>query len=183
MPGWPHWTTPGWFLDLVRQVAPIVLDPYANGAGEVQARNAWHWPELPRPLPENGTILCAHSVHDALDEDWYDDDEIGRGLVFVNPNYDKMRINGPRMCQQGERGLQILGLVPSSTDAEWWHQMVKSADVACFWKGRIRFDNPPAGSKVDQPRGGSFVPLWGKDLVEKFIEVFEPYGEIVRLKS
>ena len=40
------WLTPGWFLDLVRQVAPIALDPCAHTMGLVHAITEWQGSEF-----------------------------------------------------------------------------------------------------------------------------------------
>jgi phage N-6-adenine-methyltransferase len=158
---WPHWATPTSFLDKVRRMGPIELDPCASefSRGRVAALE---WTE----------------ADDGLARDW-----TGRGLVFCNPVYGteiqhwalKLEVEG---C---DKGTEIVALLPSRTDARWWHNLVDGAQAGCFVKGRVQFDNPPPDAQGGGSNLPSFVCYWGPR-VDAFLAAFADAGLCVRLR-
>lgn len=69
---------------------------------------------------------------DALRHDW-------TGRVFCNPPYG--RAIGAwlkKAWQSAQAGATVVCLVPSRTDASWWHQWCMQGDIF-FIRGRLRF--------------------------------------------
>ncbi len=176
--GWTHWCTPEHFLDRVRELGPIGLDPFSNPRSKVNASVAWGWPPPGGGLFERPWCPRGFEWKDSLKENWR-----GYGLVFCNPPYGKeLPPCIDKMCTEGERGTEIVALIPSSTDTKWWHKVVNSADAGVFVQGRIAFDNPPPGSKGDAPSMVSFVAYWGPQ-VEAFFDAFGDMGAITLLRD
>lgn len=164
------WLTPQWFLDLVRKVAPIYLDPCADtGPG--------NWTGATRRIVQAGPGLagCGLSIN------WsHQDDE----QAFINPPYgrhlagdiepdrplykgkgDTRKIVGygtgwaKKICQYQHAATV---LVPVRTDQEWWHDLRKWADMTLLWKSpeygsRIRFVHPVTRRLGPSPNMASTV--------------------------
>jgi hypothetical protein len=202
--GWPHWTTPKSFLDRVRKVGPIGLDPCGNEASTVGAGTAFH-----------GAMIDA----DGLAMPWqpYTSGNIHpNGLAFVNPDYSATKAWIAKMIEEARRGVEIITLVPARTSTPWFHAILQSGDAGLLWgPGRIRFENPPPPrcrkckvSAADEaevpsrhqicpfgedgehawtepgksPSIESFVGYWGPR-VDAFFDAFDGAGELLRLKA
>lgn len=179
-----RWRTPGWFLDLVREVAPIVLDPASaedNPTGAAQFFTPEH----------NGLALPWPAI----------------GLVFVNPPYGQ-HLSGDvepyrlitkkdkktgsvwivgfgtgwakRMASHTGEGLY---LVPCRRETEWWRELNDWCDWRCEWRSpkhgaRINFEADPR----DPPskNGSTFAStiFYRGPNVRRFIRTFETHGEI-----
>lgn len=148
------WCTPGGLLRLVRQVGPICLDPCGNPGSIVHAVREYRL--------DRG--------EDGLRLPW----AVG-GLCFVNPPYgDAIGAFTRRMAREGAAGVEIIGLLPARVDTAWWQRDVVTADAICFWSGRLKF----LGARDSAPFP-SAIAYWGPQ-VERFVEVFAPYGWAVR---
>lgn len=120
------WCSPSVLLDVVREVAPIGLDPCSNANSIVNATVNWN-------KDENGFI-----------REWS-----GHGLVYVNspygrqlPNWvDKVcaEVNTARFRAAGE----LIMLTPSRTDTFWFAKARGRCDALCFWHGRLTFSGAP----------------------------------------
>lgn len=145
------WQTPPEVLDLVRQVAPIGLDPCTTKNNPVGAFE-WIWPE----------------VANGLDLPWWP----AHGLAFVNPPYGRQLAPwAAKIAAEGQRGMELICLVPARTDTRWWRNIETAARV-CFWRGRIRFVGAPASAPFPSALG-----YWGPR-PERFAEVFGARGGI-----
>lgn len=110
-----HYTPPS-FLDLVREVAPIDLDPCWSPKSLVRPRRAY-------------TVA-------GLTDPWSCDD----GLIFVNPPYGRGIGEWVARCARaGVAGHSVLALVPARTDSLWFQSAIQVASAVCFLRGRLRF--------------------------------------------
>lgn len=153
----PNWETPDSFLDVVRKMGPIMLDPCTTLANPVGA-SMFHTPD-----------------DDGLIRDWYRHGIVG--LNFVNPPYGRgLGAWSAKMRDEAKRGAEIVGLLPARTDTKWW-QAVTTADAVCFWRGRLKFKGAPSAAPFP-----SAVPYWGPRAAE-FRRVFAPHGWVVFSKQ
>jgi hypothetical protein len=114
------WNTPQSFLELVRKVAPIGLDPCSNATSLVGA---------PSQFWEGG-----------LEEDWS-----GFGLVYVNPPYGRALGEwSEKIAKEAVADTEMIVLVPARTDTKWFHRLWKRCNALCLWKGRITFEGAPS---------------------------------------
>jgi len=167
------WRTPPYFLDLVRQVGEIALDPAS--------------------APDNPTNARRFYAQDGLALPWDRD-----GLAFINPPYGA-HLSGPVEPDYVHRRKSVItghgrgwarrivqdqgdwiALVPTRTDAAWWHELHAAADWGVFWRSpehgsRIQFVDPDTG----RPRGGSTLAssvfYHGAD-ADRFLRAFSPHG-------
>jgi hypothetical protein len=153
------WNTPESFLDVVRQLGPIGLDPCSGAGSTVGARVEWR--------PDQGD--------DGLLDDWG-----GLGLVYANPPYGKtIKQWAAKIADEAARGVEIVALLPSRTDTTWFQNHVSTrADAICFWRGRLRFidaDGKPAKSGATFPcMAAYFGPR-----ADRFRAIFAVHGFIV----
>lgn len=169
------WRTPGRVLELVRQFAPIALDPCTTLDNPTDAPIIYVAPgtALEGPGLEN--------VHvDGLGEPWIDlvlahDDE---GLVYFNPPYG--RLIG-RWTERGRlnarNGVECLGLLPARPDTRWFQDDCMpwksyGSDAVCFWRGRLTFEGAPAPAPFP-----SAIVYWGHRPY-RFADVFSSVGSI-----
>jgi hypothetical protein len=62
------------------------------------------------------------------------------GLVYVNPPYGSALSDwSQKIAAEANAGLEIVALVPSRTDTEWFHRMWGSARCTLLWRGRLKF--------------------------------------------
>jgi hypothetical protein len=121
--------TPAEFLDLVRRLGVIGLDPCSN----------------PHSIVNANIELSLENGQDGLTADWLD-----RGLVFVNPPYGralpiwikKASDSWHQSIQEG-RDFECLMLVPSRTDTRWFTTGLLNASALGFWRGRLTFLGAP----------------------------------------
>lgn len=145
------WQTPDSVLELVRQFAPIVLDPCTSSDN---------------PTGAHSFITCG-----GLEERWY---EAG-GLVYVNPPYGRELPRWADKCRlEAKLGASIILLVPSRTDTRWWHAC--EADCAAFalWRGRMTFKGAPSTAPFP-----SCLFYWG-DRAWSFARTFEHVAKVIR---
>lgn len=120
--------TPPWLLEMVRELdreRGIGLDPCSNATSMVRARTAF-------TIVENG-----------LERSWR-----GHGLVFVNPPHSMSpnhidpwmeKAHREFVAGEGDRTDQLVGLVPSKMDTDWFHTYVVPMRMKCFLRGRIKY--------------------------------------------
>lgn len=122
--------TPPWFLERVRRLGPIGLDPCSNPTSMVQAKTSYD-------IETNGLV-----------QSWR-----GHGLVFMNPPHSLSPMNiEPWIVKlraefvEAERPHRwdtprdaFVGLVPAKCGPEWFHSIIRDCTARCFLKGRIRF--------------------------------------------
>jgi len=175
-----RWRTPVWFLELVRRVGPIVLDP-ASTADNPTGALAWYTPaqnglRLPWPVS---------------------------GLVFVNPPYG-VHLSGPvdpwrlvvkkstvlgfgsgwaaRMAQHAGEGLY---LVPCRRETDWWRSLNEWCDWRCEWASpargaRINFVLDPSDPVPEKKNGSTFAStvFYRGPNIARFFTAFELHGEM-----
>lgn len=163
-------TPPEW-LDLVRQVGPIALDPATTEENPCDAE------------------VFLYPPYDGLNEDWRA--HAKGGLCYVNSPYgDELPDWAAKIADEGMRGCEVISLTPARTDTAWFRKMT-TADQLCFVRGRIKFYgfNPLTGKfergawskkskkwMPDSPAGfPSLFAYWGPK-PDRFREVFGPYG-------
>jgi site-specific DNA-methyltransferase (adenine-specific) len=149
------WRTPPEVLDLVRQLAPIALDPCGCNGDVVGAAVSWR-------LQRDG---------DSLAKDWsLDPLPMSAGLIYCNPPYG--RKIGPfiEKCRETWEvgGRQVVALVPARTDAKWF-QDAHPTTVTLF-RGRLRFVGAPSSAPFP-----SALLFWGWQR-RRWLDVFGPHG-------
>lgn len=149
--------TPEWFLECVRYVNIIRLDPCTTRANPTRADYI-------------RTIDCEP---DGLETDWRHPGK--RGLVFVNPPYGRGLMDGwaRKICHEAGRGNEIIALVRGDTSTEWAHILFKECTFCCFPK-RIRFKGA-----TGSPNFHNLVFYFGPNL-DVFRVAFGRVGPIVR---
>lgn len=106
------------------------------------------------PCCQHETAKCAKHYtpdEDGLAQDWSGD------VVFMNPPYG--REIGKWMQKafdESERGAVVVCLIPSRTDAAWWHEYAMRGEVR-FLRGRIKF-----GGHTNSAPFPSAIVIFGK---------------------
>lgn len=181
------WLTPFWFLDLVREIGPIALDPCADASNRTAAERFY---SRESDWRASGIRLGPCGLRGSWDRD---------GLAFVNPPYGR-HLGGPvdpgaeikRLGETIGHGTgwarriaedegEWIALVPSRTDAAWYHTLLGAADVTCLWRSkrygsRIHFCRED-GSKATGTNYPSSVFYRG-DRLDKFWDTFAGHGWI-----
>jgi phage N-6-adenine-methyltransferase len=152
-----EWNTPDWLLELVRQIAPIGLDPCSNPTSTVGARVSFTREE------------------DGLTKPWAD--ILGPGeLAFVNPPYSQGNLRRwvEKCANEAAAGAEVMALLPANTSTSWCQTHVFwGARATCFLNRRVQFVGPVTGS----PRIDSLIVHWGA-FWGFFAEAFENHGAI-----
>lgn len=165
------WLTPPWFMDIVRRLGPIALDPCANPLSYTQA-----W-----------TSFYGLNHIDGLAARWYTPENT---VCFVNPPYGRtLKLWTSKMASEGSgiirsAGAHLVALIPARTGTGYWEKYIwPFADAMCFWTGGTKhparmcfygLDGRPADT------GATFdaaVVYFGADRA-KFQRVFEGYGTV-----
>lgn len=165
------WLTPPYFLDLVRAVGPIALDPCANVMSFVRAWCSFYGPP--------------HV--DGLGVRWYIPENT---VCFVNPPYgrtlslwaNKMASEGSTIITRGNASL--ISLIPARTGTGYWEKFIwPFADAVCFWHGGTLYPSRMCFYGLDgrpADTGATFdaaVVYFGKQR-DRFKDVFSPYGTV-----
>ena len=108
---------------------------------------------------------------DGLKYVWY-------GRIWLNPPYGRGITNRwiQKLINSGDIE-QYCCLVNTITDTKYGQQLVKDADVVCFFNGRIKF-NTPNGVMVFPPLG-NMLCYKGVE-VERFYKQFKELGTIMK---
>ncbi len=151
------WMTPESFLELVRAVGPIGLDPCTSADNPTSAQTYMY--------PEHG---------DGLELNWVAVGVYAAGLVFCNPPYGRALGAWAAKCAEEARlGAEIILLVPARPDTAWFDRLW-GADALLLWRGRIKFKGATAGAPFP-----SAVAYWGPR-GRRFREAFSGKGRFVR---
>lgn len=116
------WETPPGILALVREYAPITLDPCTSEDNPTGAE--FHYTKA-----ENGLAL-----------NWTQVD-----LTYCNPPYSRAIRDWTR--KGIKESAHVLYLLPARTDTKWFHELYPHCDRICLIKGRLFF----GGSKQGAP--------------------------------
>jgi hypothetical protein len=153
------WNTPENVLKLVREYAggQIEFDPCSGPGSIVNAKVTWCPPK-----------------HDALTESWGPQ---AKGVTFVNPPYGRTLNDWSTKIRLVGRSVywpNMVVLVPSRTDTQWFQPFFTEASAICFVKGRLKFLGAANGAPFP-----SAIILLGGDAA-RFKKVFEKLGYVVR---
>lgn len=162
--GWSHWTTPQVVIDAVLQVGDVGLDPCSNVESLV--------PAFVKLMGQPG------DANDGLKMAWHT--LKAKGLVFVNPPYANVKAFAKKAILEATAGAEIILLVAARMDTQWTHGCLQTAQAACFWEGRIRFENPPPGSLGNAPSIPSALYYWGFNR-RLFMHSFATRGFVIDL--
>lgn len=165
------WLTPPYFLDLVRRVGPISLDPCANARSFVRA-----W-----------TSYYGENHIDGLLTRWYTPENT---VCFVNPPYGRtLHMWANKMASDGSTiitnaNASLISLIPARTGTGYWEKYIwPFADAVCFWHGGTLYPSRMCFYGLDgrpADTGATFdaaVVYFGKQR-DKFKAVFEPFGTV-----
>ncbi len=183
------WRTPFWFLDLVRMVGPIILDPAGTIDNETGAK--YRYARMDNACGPAGYLgSCGLAGY------WGRD-----GLAFINPPYGA-HLSGPveptyehhkkgiltgtgrgwaaRIAQDEE---EWIALVPVRTETVWWRLMHSACDYAVLWSSpehgsRIKFVDPDTGKEKAGSNLASTVFYHGSN-VAGFLRAFAPHGRVI----
>lgn len=93
--------------------------------------------------------------HDGLKQNWYTEGCRFVESVWMNPPYGRgIESWVEKAHQQGSLGLRVVCLLPSRTNAPWWHEHVMKAQEIRFIRKKVPFEGPVKG-----------VPFWGSAIV------------------
>lgn len=110
-----HWATPPEVFDPLHSEFAFTLDPCAD----------------------HETAKCARyftEADDGLSKSW-----VGE-RVFMNPPYGREVYAWTRKArEEAARGALVVGLLPASSDLQWWHDDVVGSAEVRFIRGRVRF--------------------------------------------
>ena len=118
--GRQEWQTPGWLLEVIKDFAPIRLDPATNFDNPCGAKR----------------IATVHT--DGLKISWD-----GDGLVYVNPPMGKGYSKWVKKALWSDS--EVILLAPAYTGAQWFHDA--GFDSVCFLRDRLIFRR--AGAQAD----------------------------------
>lgn len=178
------WQTPESFLELVRRMGPIALDPCTTPENPTGAA-VWCFPDATPPAV--AAAAAWHDPHiDGLSARWSEMSSLaasnGYGrLVYVNPPYGRKLPKWIDKCvAEAKDGAEIVALVPARTDTKWGQLALESCTAALLWRGRIRFVDAATGVAGEAAAFPSAVFYWGgRELV--FRKAFAGRGLFVRV--
>lgn len=152
-----RWRSPEGFLDLVRQLDEIGLDPATSADNPVKAK-AFFTP-----------------TQDGLAQSW-----LGHGLVYVNPPYGRaLPLWVKKASLEAAKGAEIVMLCTARTDTKWFQDWILSAPAVCLWRGRLTFIDPDEPEKKQDPATfPSAVVYWGPRKLS-FKSIFCSKGYII----
>ena len=115
------WRTPSDFLDLVRRVGPIGLDPCASDDPE------HHFARFNITKDQDGLVQPWHKTKDF-------------GLTYVNSEYGRALPRWVDKCAtQAELGCEIIQLMPARPGSGWYRAAQAAASAMCELSGRLTF--------------------------------------------
>lgn len=166
------WLTPPYFLDIVRELGPIALDPCANPQSFVRA---W-WSFFGPPNHVDGLSLRWYTPADTV--------------CFVNPPYGRtLSWWAQKMASEGSTiirasGAHLVALIPARTGTGYWEQFLwPFADAVCFWHGGTQYPSRMCFYGLDgrpADTGATFdaaVVYFGQRR-DRFKDVFSRYGTV-----
>lgn len=178
--GNPHWCSPGWVLDVVREFnnGRITLDPCGNTDDIVRARRSWWGPGI-------GGALVAH---DGLGRDWQVRRGppgvfgVGRselGVAYMNPPYARTVVDRwvAKAHHEGRLGgVDVVGLLPARMSSAWFraHCFPPHCDAVCFLGRRVKFIGAESA-----PSWETVLVHWGPHSA-RFAEIMAAVGTVWR---
>ena len=154
-----HWNTPGWLLDLVREVSPIKLDPCSNQWSTVDA---------------GYEIL---EVENGLNEKRYHWGQLAQGgLIYLNPPYNDPSPWVERALFVAQQGAEIMLCLPTSHSTDWWRSLARGCEGLCLMKRRVNFLRE--GKENGSSRHETTIFYLGKQ-AKKFHRIFLPQGLVM----
>lgn len=170
--------TPERYLERVRRVGPIAVDPFTTAANPTKALVIGIGPWAKPSVGANGAKECFVDGY-AEAFSWAKMAQLYRGLVFFNCPYSRGHL--PRATARGRAealaGADVIGLVMSSTTEKYFHEncVPRRSAAVCFPKGRIPFELD--GKPLDGARFMSCFVYWGRRRY-RFAEAFADLGAI-----
>lgn len=184
------WRTPEWFLNLVRRVAPIYLDPATTPDNPTRAQciyteadnalaRSWDVPGMVYANPPYGAHLSGAKVEPYKPILRKQRDKV-TGIVTV----EKIGFGVGWAVKMAEVEREALYLVPSRIETAWWGTLWEWCDFHLFWSSpeygaRVNFIDAVTG----EPRsGGSTFPssvFYRGPNLDRFIATFEAHGRMV----
>jgi site-specific DNA-methyltransferase (adenine-specific) len=164
--------TPGDFLQHVREIDPIVLDPAGHRRSLVDAEHTIY--------PPRGWKKTPARIAGGLAKSWID--IAGkRGLSYVNPPYGRhVKAWAEKMVAEAAAGAHIFALVASRTDTLWFQGMATATPrpLILLVRGRLTY----IGEKDPAPFPNAVI-YWGptEQKRRKFVRVFGDAGLVVRV--
>jgi len=109
------------------------------------------------------------------------------GLAWANPPYGRDILGACMRLQQAQAadGVWLVNLVPASTDVAWFHECWESAAQVCFYKGRIKFEDPTASREKKNsalfPNVSFHFPgdVNQEHRMERFDRIYSEHGIVV----
>lgn len=122
--------TPPEFLDLVRALGPIALDPAGSRRSVVQAKKTIY--------PPRGWKKQPKLIAGGLAADWRE--LAGDGLIYVNPPYGRhVAAWSGKIAAEAQAGAHLLALVAARTDTAWFQGLLETSPVVALLRGRITY--------------------------------------------
>jgi len=90
---------------------------------------------------DEDSALCSRyytEYSDALKQPWHRDS--GGGAIFLNPPYAKLGPWVEKAYQESRKGATVVMLLPASTGARWFHEVVQPHAEIRFLQGRLKFE-------------------------------------------
>jgi hypothetical protein len=127
-----QWMTPPNVLELARGcMGSIDMDTASNPAAQeyVQAKLFCVDPTISFDYLKNESML-----HDGLQQ-------MRCGNVWCNPPYSRGNVDQfvDKAILEKDNVGNMLFLVNSATDTEWYHKLLQSSSAVCLWRGRMKF--------------------------------------------
>jgi hypothetical protein len=164
------WGTPEKYVTAVRESfgGGIDLDPCSNRYSIVRARVEYSLP-----------------FQDGLRESW------NFPTIYVNPPYGIDRQHGKtikewlRKCEEAHRvhGSEVIALIPVATNTGHWKKYIfgKATAICFLYDTRLRFLEKGKDTGKGAPMSCAMV-YWG-ERIERFSEVFMPFGAVVNIEN
>ena len=165
-----NWCTPPKYVEVITRFFDgcIELDPCSNEWSCVNAVTSYSLPK-----------------QDGLREKW------NFKKIFVNPPYGADRERGTtikdwlRKCYQAHKlyKSEVIALIPVATNTSHWKEYIfgKAASICFLYDTRLRFMIEGELDNKGAPMACAMV-YWGSN-VEKFIELFSPFGATLNLTA
>jgi len=150
------WYTPGKYIEAARSTLGIIdIDPASSELAQETVKATTYFTE-----ETNG-----------LDKEWL-------GKVWMNPPYSMPEIQQfiDKLFESNVE--EWIVLTNNSSDTGWFHKLLDGADLVCFTKGRVGFENIQ-GDTMATRQGQTFF-YKGKNHI-KFIEEFNRFGAIMEV--
>lgn len=166
------WLTPPYFLDLVRQLGPIAMDPCANPLSFVRA-----WWQFFGPMNHIDGLAARWQVP-------------AETVCFVNPPYGRMlKLWAAKMASEGssiirDADAHLVALIPARTGTSYWEKYLwPFADAVCFWTGGTQHPSRMCFYDLNgrpAETGATFdaaVVYFGQRR-DRFKDIFDSYGTV-----